>query len=427
VGNAADAASLRRAPELSDTSAVTRPIFIGGTGRSGTTVIGHLIGAHSEIRVIEHELYFHSAPLGLPGLITGRTGMDELLARFATRQEKLARLTRYVADDLSGEARLREFVERFSHDRVAACRFLISSLLDPLATVEGRSRWVEMTPENIAAAPFLLAMYPQAKFVHTVRDGRDVAVSRRHKRAPDTPIAHWVEHWEDALRRAHRGSRYVTSDRLLVLRFEDLVSRDREATLRRMMEFLQLGESEAVERFFETEMPANRANVGRWQRDLDDAEQRQVQVAYVRALGRLRRDEIVCAPAGDDDDDAVRILHAEAAEHLRAALSALSDASPSVRPDRGWLLATLAEAERDAGDGGKARAHYLEAAQIARDQHDPLALTAVALGLTGGKPKPWTFPDPDATATALLGERWTAWVPPQPSSRPGSTRARPPT
>src|SRR4029077_3166171 len=61
-------------PPQAATSATDRPpppIFVGGTGRSGTTILGRLLGRHHEYTVIPVEARFHCSPDGLPGVLTG--------------------------------------------------------------------------------------------------------------------------------------------------------------------------------------------------------------------------------------------------------------------------------------------------------------------------------------------------------------------
>jgi hypothetical protein len=57
------------------------PIFIGGTGRSGTTILGRLLGAHPDYETIPVEARFHSSPDGLPGVLGGSVTPEEFVHR----------------------------------------------------------------------------------------------------------------------------------------------------------------------------------------------------------------------------------------------------------------------------------------------------------------------------------------------------------
>jgi hypothetical protein len=46
---------------------------------------------------------------------------------------------------------------------------------------QGKPRFCEKTPANEMRLPFVLEVFPDAKLIHVVRDGRQVAVSARRK------------------------------------------------------------------------------------------------------------------------------------------------------------------------------------------------------------------------------------------------------
>jgi hypothetical protein len=58
-----------------------------------------------------------------------------------------------------------------------AARAFLSSLMNDYAAARGKRRWAEKTPDNALYVPFLATLYPEACFVHIVRDGLDVAMS----------------------------------------------------------------------------------------------------------------------------------------------------------------------------------------------------------------------------------------------------------
>src|SRR5205807_8226874 len=59
------------------------------------------------------------------------------------------------------------------------------------------TRWGWKAPRSVYLLPFLHAQFPQLKFIHVLRDGRDMAFSknqnqlRKHGRA----ILNWRERW----------------------------------------------------------------------------------------------------------------------------------------------------------------------------------------------------------------------------------------
>jgi len=128
-----DGRPLRRAldPRVHD------PVFVVGAPRSGTTFLGDCLGA-------------------LPGVSY----------HFEPRLTKA--LVRHVH---RGD---------WSRRRAAAAfRASYSSLV--LAAGDGGRRFVDKTPENAFITGFLADAFPTARFVHIIRDGRDVTVSHAEK------------------------------------------------------------------------------------------------------------------------------------------------------------------------------------------------------------------------------------------------------
>lgn len=115
-----------------------RPIVILGAARSGTTLLAQLLEAHPDLVLWLEAKYLwrYRQPPGDPDT---RAGGD------ATPEVK-----RYI------RRRLKAFVDRG----------------------DGR-RLLEKTPSNCFRVPFVDAVLPGARYVHVIRDGRDVAVSAR--------------------------------------------------------------------------------------------------------------------------------------------------------------------------------------------------------------------------------------------------------
>lgn len=119
---------------------------------------------------------------------------------------------------------------------------------------EGKARWGDKTPSYIEIVPQLASMYPGARFIHVVRDGRDVA---RSVLARDWAGSRWLHdntrEWSRAIEFHWRWARSAHPDRMLLVHYEDLVL-DTETALRRICRFI--GEE------FETQMLS-------WQRTVD--------------------------------------------------------------------------------------------------------------------------------------------------------------
>jgi hypothetical protein len=162
----------------------------------------------------------------------------------------------------------------------------------------GKLRWAEKTPRNIGRIGEIFRCFPEARFVHVLRDGRDVACSlRTHPRHEvvdgklvplDTwkPIAGGARRW---VRDIEGSRRWWGDPRFHTVRYEDLVLNPRPV-LERLMSFIgedwdeaMLAHASAASPFRDATRFAQNpealgavstASVSRWQRDLDARDRR---------------------------------------------------------------------------------------------------------------------------------------------------------
>ena len=276
------------------------PVFVGGVGRSGTHVMGRLLGAGPRYHWIPTEVRFHAWRGGLPDLCAGRTTMPEFLEnmrgrwyeRGANRRNGLKR----VASPDQLEAALAKFEAGFADDRIAASRMLVRDLLDPAAGKAGKRAWVEITGPVIEFAPFLLELFPQAKFINMVRDGRAVVAGTLKKvDLTDDPMLALAK-WEEMVSAAGAAIKALPEGRAITVHLDDLTAHDRDATFTRVMDFLEIKDQGAIRAYFDREISAERAHVGAWRQRMAPADARRVDRRYRRVLRRLRREGVDWAP-----------------------------------------------------------------------------------------------------------------------------------
>ncbi|MCB0876701.1 MAG: sulfotransferase [Solirubrobacterales bacterium] len=281
-------------------------LFIGGTGRSGTHVVSKILGAHSRFRKVPNEARFHVDPGGFPDVLAGRTGPDLFayrLRHYWWRNFEPARLSfrglhRYVPRrrlDAATEAFLRR-CERGEPE--AACRQLFFDLLWPLAAEEAKAGLIEQSCDVVAEAGTLGDLFPEARFVHVVRDGRDVAASRvgqaRWLAYPRT-MGQGLAWWESRIRRIDAGIRAVGSDRVHEVSLDDLVSGNRRKhTYRKLRQFAGLRNEDAMLGYFRRRVKVRNAHAERWRQDVPAREHDSVDARYEQILDALEADGISC-------------------------------------------------------------------------------------------------------------------------------------
>jgi hypothetical protein len=314
-------------------------VFVGGTGRSGTTVLAELLGRHSRFLGVPIECRFHCNPSGLADVVAGRASPEEFVrklrtywwhrvrvgskvivpsgipgrARFAAfrmrrrltlgqgeEEPRVRGLHQIIARDRFDEA-VGRFEEAHRRDLIQASRDLFYDLLAPLREESGKAAVVEMSTFTIAAAPELARIFPEARFVHSVRDGRDSGASKtllREKGHHPTDAISGIDFWADRLRLADLGVKGLSTQdraRFHLISLDELVWAERERSYAHLLEFLGVDEEPAMREFFDAHMTDEAANRERWRMGLDAAERWEVTGHYEATLTRLARERYHCA------------------------------------------------------------------------------------------------------------------------------------
>jgi hypothetical protein len=275
-------------------STAVGPLFVGGTGRSGTTIAAELVGAHPEVALVPIELRFHVDPGGLCDLAAGVVSLEDFQRRMRRRWYERSpsnlggpRGLHVIAERPVMRRSLRRLAERYDADPWGACGAYLSDVVRPFRLEQGAGTFVEMTPTNARATDGLFRMLPQARLVHMVRDGRDVAASvARRGWGPDT-VEEALVWWADTLITIDAASRRTDPARVLTLRLEALVGPRREEHLARLLDFYGLDEHRAVRQFFDAKLSPDAAHPGSWRVNLTAEEQAGVDRLHDEQLGRL--------------------------------------------------------------------------------------------------------------------------------------------
>lgn len=213
----------RVASALMEGEALPAP-FVVGVPRSGTTLLRLQLDAHPELA------------------IPAETGFGALLAEFAAHTpgpeelvDRIARLDTWP--DLAVERD--ELAAIFSGVRRWSVAEGMRAYYRWYATRHGKRRWGDKTPVHAEYLNVLAAAFPEARFVHIIRDGRDVAASLTGLSfAPgDGGIEAVATVWRDGIARARAAAESVPH--YYELRYEDLATKP-ERTLRELCEFLDL-------------------------------------------------------------------------------------------------------------------------------------------------------------------------------------------
>jgi hypothetical protein len=114
----------------------------------------------------------------------------------------------------------------------------------------GKARYGNKTPVHVLSIARLAEAFPEARFIHIIRDGRDVALSYLASDVGPDSLEGAALRWRRWVRRGRAAGRGLGPNRYLEVRYEDLAA-DPEATLRRIGGFLGLPYDAAMLRYFE--------------------------------------------------------------------------------------------------------------------------------------------------------------------------------
>ncbi len=302
-------------------------VFIGGTGRCGTTILGKVLGQHKYIYTYPFETRFIIDPDGIIDLVRSLTDDwslyrgDIAVKRFKNLMRELYRSRlvhtikkglyvilpklglspiRYTTKKYFGDVIPRkkyfEIVDnfinkiinieydgfwtgtpsftphptiintkRFERDELMSiCGDFVDALLGYPARKNKKTVWVDHTPLNILHASFIAEMLPNAKIIHIYRDPRDVISSYRTKNWGGNAVEEIVFTIREIFVKWNAEKNKIDPDRFIEIKFEEFVSQT-EDVLKDLMDFLNLPFDKNM-----LSVDLSRSNIGRWKRDLTE-------------------------------------------------------------------------------------------------------------------------------------------------------------
>jgi Sulfotransferase family len=161
------------------------PFFVVGCPRSGTTLLSVLLDRHSRLCVPPETGFFAEVAPKLRG-VDGASLLDTL--RGWPRLPELNLTPAAVLRHLGG--------------RPSSPAGVLTAILELYAEAEGKARCGEKTPQHLLHVPTILRLFPAARIVCLLRDGRDVALSLRAVPWGPPTLADAAELWKTFVRLA---------------------------------------------------------------------------------------------------------------------------------------------------------------------------------------------------------------------------------
>ncbi|MCF8011394.1 MAG: sulfotransferase [Clostridiales bacterium] len=142
------------------------PVFVGGVGRSGTTLVQSMLNAHPELCFPPETHFFRF-------YIASKNNYNINLKEFIqciNNDQYLARLNINLNEVIS------PFVKNKKEFSLVE---FYKDLMSKYSIQQGKNIWGDKDPKNIEYIPLISKSFPNAHVIHVIRDPRDVYLSRK--------------------------------------------------------------------------------------------------------------------------------------------------------------------------------------------------------------------------------------------------------
>lgn len=215
------------------------PFFVG-CGRSGTTLFRVIFDSHSR--------------LSIPG---ESHVLDEILHRRHRYERNRFRTAEFLNDVLGNESFLRNWSVPEGKLRSSIMRAPPRDTADGIrrlfgfhAALAGKDRYGDKTPAHALRIPLLAEALPESRFVHIIRDGRDVALSYLDVRWGPRSIEEAALRWKRFVGAGRRAAAALDPSRYREVRYEEFL-RDPEGIVRSLCPYVDLEFESAMFNYFD--------------------------------------------------------------------------------------------------------------------------------------------------------------------------------
>jgi LPS sulfotransferase NodH len=233
------------------TGATNPFVFIVGCPRSGTTLLQRLVNSHPDVAISGESFwipYYFKKRIGVTpdGMVTPEL-VRQLFNYFKFYRMKIA------PEELD---KLLDVGQPVSYAR------FVAGIFDLYGEIQGKPLAGDKTPDYARDIASLSRLWPKAKFIHLIRDGRDVCLSvlnwqRKAARFASLfttwqqePVATAAAWWRWHVRRGRDDGAPLGPDRYYEIRYESLVNQPAEECAK-LCKFLGLPFADAMLRFHE--------------------------------------------------------------------------------------------------------------------------------------------------------------------------------
>ena len=276
------------------------PLFTGGSGRSGTTILINLLKNHPLVHAsLPREIKYLTSRFGLIDLnfgrpfryeedlkgvrnnivanifnLLGKKKLDHFLIYLTNtwwseigKKGKPRGLVQGISKEQLSTA-VENFEKYYAVDKMRASRAFFYEISSAQISKHRVKYFADSTPVNMMQSDLIYKIFPNGKFINIIRDGRDVAFSvSKEKWGPNDPYKA-LDWWANRIKVANHSLKKVRDSDQMQLRLEDLIINNRNAEYQRVLNFLKIDDDNLTREYFETQMLPEHMSKGEWQQEV---------------------------------------------------------------------------------------------------------------------------------------------------------------
>jgi hypothetical protein len=226
------------------TKVQTFPFFVG-CDRSGTTLVRSIFDSHSN--------------LSIPGESYFIAGLNRKRKSYETPQG--FNLRHFTADLFQHKYFCRwnlsedQVTNALNTASITSYADAIRQLFSLYANLQGKTRYADKTPSYVQHMPLLAELFPEARFIHIIRDGRNVALSIqeigiKEKCNRYSNLGECILHWKERVELGRTFGHRLGFDRYIEIYYEDLLDNPKQV-VQRICDFINLDFQDSMLRYSE--------------------------------------------------------------------------------------------------------------------------------------------------------------------------------
>jgi hypothetical protein len=270
------------------------PFFIIGSGRSGNTLLRSILSGNSDISIPPES---YRIPFAIKKFhIFNNRDWEDIVPQVLKEFEDCKEFYTWEIDITDVQKRL---------ENIADSKRTLSNIFDELFCTytekhsPGSKIWGDKTPMNTLYLDWIGTVFPRSKFIHIIRDGRDVASSYLKMERYDT-ILEAANRWINSIESAQSFGSKI-KENYIEIRYEELVTKPEEV-IKDTCDFLDidydskmLDHTKQVKKLGDTDKehhsnlskPISSDSVGKWRNNLSESDQESITKLLHKHLQRL--------------------------------------------------------------------------------------------------------------------------------------------